>query len=133
MVYDLASRRPKHGDLEETFLISAQSDCSTKKEQLIPKFHIYSAFIHFDDYDYALSGLQNLDARLLIPCTDVTSRSSSDEPKKIKNDGVVIALNADTTGKGFINLGLIIELGMLGLHGLGLMATSLPEMILCNS
>jgi hypothetical protein len=81
MVYDLASRRPKHRDPEETFLIEAFL-CAERlfheegaTDPRIP-YLFAQLLIRLDDYDYALSCLQHLEASLLIPSTDVTAAIS---------------------------------------------------------
>ena len=81
MVYDLASRRQKHGDPEETFLIEAFLSAERlfneegASDPRIP-YLFAQLLIRLDDYDYALSCLENLEARLAIPSTDVTSAIS---------------------------------------------------------
>ena len=78
MVYDLASRRSQRGDPDETFLIEAflcaerLFHAEGETDPRIP-YLFAQLLICLDDYDYASSCLQNLEARLLIPSTDVTS------------------------------------------------------------
>ncbi len=92
MVYDLAFRRPKHGDPEETFLIEAFL-CAERlfheegaTDPRIP-YLFAQLLIRLDDCDYALSCLQKLEASIAVPSTDVTSAISQTRQMRAERVG----------------------------------------------